>query len=59
MKPVNIILRILLFIVLTTFNTEYLINEQSSTLLSLLALFIELLLIYFLIIPIIKTILKK
>ncbi len=52
------ILLILAFIVLTTLNAEYLINRQSSTLLLLLAILIELTLIYFLIYPFIKKLLK-
>ncbi|RZS70704.1 hypothetical protein [Pseudobacter ginsenosidimutans] len=53
------LLRILLFIALTTLNVEYLINRQSSTLLLVLAIVIQLALIYFLITPLIKKLIRK
>lgn len=53
------LLRILLFIALTTLNLEYLINRQSSTLLLVLAIVIQIALIYFLIIPLIKKLISK
>jgi hypothetical protein len=40
---------LLLFIGLTTVNFEYLVNRQSSTLLLIIAIAIEILLTYFLI----------
>jgi hypothetical protein len=40
---------LLLFIGLTTANFEYLVNRQSSTMLLVIAIAIEILLIYFLI----------
>lgn len=53
------ICRILLFLVLSTINFEYLINRQSNWLLFLLAIVIELVLIYLLIYPLIKKLIKK
>jgi hypothetical protein len=53
------LLRILLFIALTTINVEYLVNRESSTLLLILAIAIEVALIYFLIIPLIKKLIRR
>jgi len=53
------LLSILLFFALTTLNVEYLINRQSSTLLLVLAIVIQLALIYFLITPLIKKLIRK
>ncbi len=50
--------RILLFILATTINFEYLLNRQSNSLATIAAVVIELLLIYFLIIPLIKKLFK-
>lgn len=54
----KIILYILLFIVLSTINLEYLINRQSSTALLVLAVIIELGLIYIFIFQQLKKIFK-
>jgi len=43
------------FIILTTFNFEYLVNRQSSTLLAIVAIVSEMLLVYFLIYKPIKS----
>lgn len=58
MKSLQTILKLLAFILLTTLNVEYLINQQSNTLLFVLAIAIEIGLIYFFIIPLIKKLLK-
>ena len=49
---------VIAFIILTTFNFEYLVNRQSSTALAILALVNEILLIYFLIYKPVKYALK-
>lgn len=53
------LLRILLFIALSTLNVEYLINRQSSTMLLVLAIVIQVVLIWFLITPLIKKLIRK
>lgn len=58
MSPGLITLRIILFIVASTLNFEYLLNRQSSTVLSALCIVIEFLLFYFLILPLLKKLLK-
>ena len=54
MKALVNALRIVLFIVLSTLNFEYLINRQSSTLLLLTSIVLEIVLFYFLIFKLIK-----
>jgi hypothetical protein len=49
MRSLILVLQILLFIGITTVNFEYLVNRQSSTLLLILAIVIELIIFYFLI----------
>lgn len=59
MKGFIIFARCLLFIVLTTVNVEFLINRASSTFLTLLAILIEMLLIYILIVPLIRKLIRS
>jgi len=49
MRSLVLILQILLFIGITTVNFEYLVNRQSSTLLLIVAILVELITFYFLI----------
>ena len=49
----------LVFIILTTVNAEYLINRSSSSLLTITAIFLEMLLIYLFIYPFIRKLLKS
>lgn len=58
MKSFPTVAKLLLFIILTTINVEYLINKQSNTLLFILAIAIEIALIYIFILPLIKKLLK-
>lgn len=58
MRILLILIRILVFIGLSTLNFEYLFNRQSSTLLLILCIIIELLLFWFLLLPLLKKILK-
>ncbi|MES2778166.1 MAG: hypothetical protein V4722_28580 [Bacteroidota bacterium] len=58
MRIFLIFCRLLLFGVATTFNVEYLINRQSSTLLLFLAIFIEVGLYVLLLHPLLKKIIK-
>jgi hypothetical protein len=50
--------RILAFIGLSTLNMEYLVNRQSNTIYTFLAVMIEIVLIWFLIIPLLKKIIQ-
>lgn len=59
MKAFIIFGRCLLFIILTTANVEFLVNRVSSTFLTLLAIVIEMLLIYILIIPLIRKLIRS
>jgi hypothetical protein len=58
MKLFLALCRVLAFIGLSTLNMEYLVNRQSNTLFTLLAVIIEILLIWFLIVPLLKKIIK-
>lgn len=58
MKLLLILLRVLVFIGLSTLNMEYLVNRQSNTLFTLLAVIIEIALIWFLIVPLLKKIIQ-
>jgi hypothetical protein len=58
MKMFLIFCRLFLLIVLTTLNFEYLVNRQSSTLLLLLAIFIEVGLYFLLLHPLLKKLIK-
>ena len=49
MRSFLLVIQILLFIAISTVNFEYLVNRQSSTLLLIVAIFIELIAFYFLI----------
>jgi len=49
MRSLVFVLKVLLFIGLTTVNFEYLVNRQSSTLLLIVAILIEIVIFYFLI----------
>jgi|GEM_PF-1240296 hypothetical protein len=50
--------RVLAFIGLSTLNLEYLVNRQSNTIFTFLAVIIEILLIWFLIVPLLKKIIQ-
>ena len=54
----NTFIKILVFIIVTTVSAEYLLNRQSSWLLFFLFVAIEIALIYFLVLPLIKKHLK-
>jgi len=58
MSIVSILWRSIVFILLSTLNFEYLFNRQSNTLFSLLCLLIEVVLFYFLLLPLFKKLLK-
>ncbi len=58
MKLVITLLKILLFILLSTINFEYLLNRQSSTLSTILCIIIEIALVVIIIIPLIKKLFK-
>ena len=58
MKMFLIFCRLLLFIVLTTLNFEYLVSRPSSTLLLILAIFIEVGLYFLLLHPLLKKLIK-
>ena len=49
MRSLVFVLKVLLFIGLTTVNFEYLVNRQSSTLLLIVAILVEIVIFYFLI----------
>jgi len=49
MRSLVFVIKVLLFIGLTTANFEYLVNRQSSTLLLIAAILIEIVIFYFLI----------
>ncbi|WP_336514067.1 hypothetical protein [Pollutibacter soli] len=59
MKAFIIFGKCLLFIVLTTVNVEFLINRSSSTFLTLLAIAVEMFLIYILIVPLIRKLIRS
>ncbi len=58
MKMFLIFCRLFIFIVITTLNFEYLVNRQSSTLLLILAIFIEVGLYFLLLHPLLKKLIK-
>lgn len=53
-----VLLRILAFVGLSTLNMEYFVNRQSNTLFTFLAVIIEIILIWFLIVPLLKKIIQ-
>ena len=58
MKLFLALCRTLGFIGLSTLNMEYFVNRQSNTLFTFLAVIIEIMLIWFLIVPLLKKIIQ-
>lgn len=59
MKALSTLARIIVFIILTSWNFEYLVNRESDTLLFVLALAVEVLLFWLLIRPLILPFIKS